>query len=257
MLPDVRGRHRGPYVGAILAGTIGDRRGCSAEVSGGGVGPINVAVVDDQPLVASAFEMLLADEPDFRVLTGGRTGRDAVRLCREQPVDVLLLDIRMPEMDGVAATREIVRAGPRPRVIVLTTFNVDSYVVEAVSAGAAGFLLKDCEPHELPAAIRAVHAGGAVISPTATTHLFDAYRRGGATPDQPPAGAHRTLSGLSPRELDVLGLIAIGHTNSEVAERLCIAETTVKTHVRNLLTKLGCRDRVALVVLAHAAGLVR
>ncbi|WP_245718308.1 response regulator [Nocardia miyunensis] len=225
------------------------------------MGPINVAVVDDQPLVASAFEMLLADEPDFRVLPGGRSGRDAVRLCRTEPVDVLLLDIRMPEMDGVTATREITRAGPRPRVIVLTTFNVDAYVVDAVAAGAAGFLLKDCEPAELLAAIRAVHAGGAVISPTATTHLFDAYRRGQTAPEQPPAGpdtgTHQALVRLSPRELDVLGLIGTGRTNSEIADQLCIAETTVKTHVRNLLTKLECRDRVALVVLAHAAGLVR
>ncbi|MEV5651388.1 response regulator transcription factor [Nocardia sp. NPDC052254] len=221
--------------------------------------PINVAVVDDQPLVASAFEMLLSDEPDFRVLDGGRTGRDAVRLCRTQPLDVLLLDIRMPDMDGLAATRAITHAGPRPRVIVLTTFNVDSYVVEAVAAGAAGFLLKDCEPTELLAAIRAVHTGGAVISPTATTHLFDAYRRGRTPPDQPPpdTATHRTLARLSPRELDVLGSIATGHTNSEIAGQLGIAETTVKTHVRNLLTKLDCRDRVALVVLAHAAGLVR
>ncbi|AHH21373.1 two-component system response regulator [Nocardia nova SH22a] len=221
--------------------------------------PINIAVVDDQPLVAAAFEMLLSDEPDFRVLAGGRSGRDAVRLCRSQPVDVLLLDIRMPDMDGLAATREITRAGPRPRVIVLTTFNVDSYVVDAVAAGAAGFLLKDCEPAELLTAIRAVHTGAAVISPTATTHLFDAYRRGQPPSDQrpPETGTHRTLARLSPRELDVLGLIGTGHTNSEIADRLVIAESTVKTHVRSVLTKLECRDRVALVVLAHAAGLVR
>ncbi len=221
--------------------------------------PINVAVVDDQPLVAAAFEMLLADEPDFRVLPGGRNGHDALRLFRSEPVDVLLLDIRMPEMDGLAATRKITRAGPRPRVIVLTTFNVDSYVVDAVAAGAAGFLLKDCEPAELLAAIRAVHTGGAVISPTATTHLFDAYRREQTPSGQPPpdTATHRTLARLSPRELDVLGLIGTGHTNTEIADRLGIAETTVKTHVRHLLTKLDCRDRVALVVLAHAAGLVR
>lgn len=230
-------------------------------MGGGVVNVISVAVVDDQPLVASAFETLLADEPDLRVLPGGRTGRDAVRLCRREPVDVLLLDIRMPDMDGVTATREITRAGPRPRVIVLTTFNVDSYVVDAVAAGAAGFLLKDCEPYELVDAIRAVHDGAAVISPTATTHLFDAYRRGrlGSEHHSPrqDTGTHRALARLSPRELDVLGLISVGHTNTEIADRLHIAETTVKTHVRNLLTKLGCRDRVALVVLAHAAGLVR
>lgn len=224
---------------------------------------INVAVVDDQPLVASAFETLLAGAPDIRVVPGGRDGRDAVQLCRSQPVDVLLLDIRMPGMDGVAATREITRTRPRPRVIVLTTFNVDSYVVEAVAAGAAGFLLKDCEPDELLAAIRAVHAGNAVIAPTATTHLFDAYRQGrpprrpARAPETPPAEALRELARLSPRELDVLGLIATGRTNSEIAGQLGIAETTVKTHVRSLLGKLSCRDRVALVVLAHAAGLVR
>ncbi|MBF6332528.1 response regulator [Nocardia transvalensis] len=220
---------------------------------------INVAVVDDQPLVASAFELLLAEEPDIRVLPGGRNGRDAVEVCRVHPVDVLLLDIRMPGMDGVATTERITRAGPRPRVIVLTTFNVDSYVVDAVAAGAAGFLLKDCEPGELVAAIRAVHAGGAVISPTATTHLFDAYRQGRTTEVPSPQGgrAPQALARLSPREMDVLGLIGVGRTNAEVAEQLCIAETTVKTHVRNLLTKLECRDRVALVVFAHAAGLVR
>ncbi|QIS23956.1 response regulator [Nocardia terpenica] len=220
---------------------------------------MNVAVVDDQPLVAAAFELLLGEEPGIRMLPGGRTGRDAVHIARTEPVDVLLLDIRMPGMDGVAATREITRSGPRPRVLVLTTFNVDSYVVDAVAAGAAGFLLKDCEPAELVAAIRAVHAGDSVIAPTATTHLFDAYRRGrGEKRSEPPeTETHRALDRLSRRELDVLGSIALGRTNTEIAGELGIAETTVKTHVRSLLQKLGCRDRVALVVLAHAAGLVR
>ena len=210
---------------------------------------IRVAVVDDQPLLVSAFAALIGNQPDMVVTGTGANGQDAVELCTVDQVDVLLMDIRMPVMDGVEATRRIVDAGPRPRGLILTTFNIDALVLGAVAAGARGFLLKDADPVRLLDAIRAVHRGDAVVDAQATPALLDAVR---ASPREPVP----LVEGLTPRETEVLTLIGHGRTNAEIGEELFIAETTVKTHVRSLLTKLAARDRVALVVLAHGAGLV-
>lgn len=210
---------------------------------------IRVGVVDDQPLLVSAFVALIDAQDDLTVVGTARDGAQAVALAQGGGVDVLLMDIRMPGLDGVSATRRICAAGDRPRILILTTFNVDELVLGAVAAGARGFLLKDSEPHDVLEGIRAVHRGEAVISPDVTTHLVDALRR--TPPPNPFDGV------LTARELEVLALIAQGLTNPEIAQHLVIAETTVKTHVGNLLLKLAARDRVALVVLAYSAGVVR
>jgi DNA-binding NarL/FixJ family response regulator len=207
---------------------------------------IRVAVVDDQPLLVSAFVALISHQPDLEVVGTGADGHDAIELCERQLPDVLLMDLRMPGLDGIEATKAITKAGSRPYVLVLTTFDVDDLVLGAVAAGARGYLLKDTEPATLLDGIRAVHRGDAVIDPHVAPHLLAAFR---TVPNQPD-------SGVTPRELEVLRLIASGLTNAEIAAELVVAETTVKTHVGNLLLKLDARDRVALVVLAHAGGLV-
>lgn len=227
---------------------------------------IRVAVVDDQPLLVSAFSALIAHEPDMEVVATGTDGVEAVELCATHHVDVVVMDIRMPRMDGVEATRRITSQADAPRVLVLTTFNVDDLVLGAVGAGARGFLLKDAEPSEVTAAIRAVHRGEAVIATQAAPALLSAVCRAeaavNAAPDEtsdvgPQAqGETSPVDGLTSREVDVLRLVASGLTNAEIAETLFIASTTVKTHVGNLLLKLGARDRVALVLIAHSAGLV-
>lgn len=210
---------------------------------------IRVGVVDDQPLLVSAFAALIGNQPDMMVAGTGTHGRDAVELCASHELDVLVMDIRMPVLDGVEATRRIVDAGARPRVLILTTFNVDALVLAAVAAGARGFLLKDADPAVVLDAIRAVHRGDAVIDAQATPALLAAVR---TAPREPAPLAEA----LTAREIEVLTLIGLGRTNAEIGAELFIAETTVKTHVRSLLTKLDARDRVALVVLAHGAGLV-
>jgi len=211
---------------------------------------IRVAVVDDQPLLVSAFAALIENQVDMTVVGTGGHGQEAIDLCAAIPVDILLMDVRMPVVDGVEATRHIVDAGVRPRVVILTTFNVDASVLAAVAAGARGFLLKDADPQEVLDAIRAVHRGEAVIASQAAPALLAALRR-------PRTSTDPTLSDLlTPREIEVLTVIGRGRTNSEVAAELYISETTVKTHVGNLLMKLGARDRVALVILAHSVGLV-
>lgn len=212
--------------------------------------PITVAVVDDQPLLVSAFVALLNAQPDIEVVGTAADGGSAVRLAERAAPDVMLMDIRMPGIDGVEATRRIADRGDRPRVLILTTFNVDELVLGAVRAGARGFLLKDADPEEVIAAIRAVHRGEAVIAGAAAPHLLQAYREGHTVTAAPMPGR------LTTRETEVLTLVARGLTNHEIAAELVVAETTVKTHVGNLLTKLGCRDRVALVVLAYSCGLV-
>lgn len=209
---------------------------------------ITVAVVDDQPLLVSAFVALIDAQPDMTVVGRGTDGAQAVALAAEQAPDVLLMDLRMPVLDGVEATRRIVAAGGRTRVLVLTTFNVDELVTGALGAGARGFLLKDAEPEQVLDGIRAVHAGRAVLDPAVAEHVVGALHRA--------SGAlARVDERLTRREIEVLGLIAEGLTNGEIAARLVLGETTVKTHVGNLLAKLGARDRVALVVLAYAMGL--
>ena len=220
--------------------------------------PIRLVLADDQELVRLGFRMVLDAQEDMTVVAEVGNGRDAVaRALSPGGCDVVLMDIRMPIMDGVEATRRIVDAGVSTKVLVLTTFDLDEYVYAALQAGASGFLLKDAGPAELLAGIRAVHGGEAVVAPTATRRLLERF-----VPTLPVAGeaasrAQDRLSILTERETEVLTAIAQGKTNTEIAKELWLAEATVKTHVGHLLAKLNARDRVQLVVLAYDAGLVR
>jgi len=214
-----------------------------------------VGIVDDQPLLVAAFSALVDAQPDLKVVGTGTDGLQALDLVQRHRPDVLLMDIRMPHLDGVEATRRIMAGGEAgTRVLVLTTFNVDKLVLGAVAAGARGFLLKDCDPQEVIDAIRAVARGEAVVSSQAAPALLDAFR-----PTSPGAGVAprpELAAVLSEREREVLALVGRGLTNGEIAEELVIAMTTVKTHIGNLMAKLGARDRVALVIVAHTVGLV-
>lgn len=216
---------------------------------------IKVLLADDQSLVRSGFRMLIDSADDMEAVGEVDNGRDAVALVRSRPVDVVLMDIRMPIMDGVEATRRIVEAGASAKVLVLTTFDLDEYVFAALQAGASGFLLKDAGPAELLAGIRAVHSGEAVVAPTATRRLLERF-----VPLLPGAGAATRaatrIEELTEREREVLTLVAQGMTNGEIASSLYLAEATVKTHIGHILAKLTVRDRVGLVVLAYDAGLV-
>jgi DNA-binding NarL/FixJ family response regulator len=214
---------------------------------------IRIAVVDDHEVVRTAFAALLATQPDFEVVATASDGEEAVRLCREHRPDVVLMDVRMPILDGIEATRRIV--GPDgPRVLILTTFDLDEHVYDALGAGASGFLLKDVTAERLFEAVRVVAAGEALLAPTVTRRLVAEFSRlRVAAPHRPPAAA---LDVLTPRETEVLGLIAEGLSNSEIAVRLTVGEETVKTHVSRVLTKLGLRDRTQAVVLAYESGLV-
>jgi DNA-binding NarL/FixJ family response regulator len=213
---------------------------------------IRVLLVDDQELVRSGFRMILEARDDIEVVGEAGNGREAVELATRTTADVILMDVRMPDVDGVEATRTILAAGSTARVLVLTTFDLDEYVVQAIRAGASGFLLKDVRPVELVDAIRVVAAGDALLAPSVTRRLLDRFAL--AVPDDrtPPA-----LDGLTERELEILRLVAQGLSNAEIAERLVVGETTVKTHVSAVLRKLGLRDRVQAVIAAYDAGLVR
>jgi DNA-binding NarL/FixJ family response regulator len=218
---------------------------------------IRVLIVDDQALVRTGFRMIVEAEDDVTVVGEAGDGEDALRLVESARPDVVLMDIRMPKLDGVGATRRIVaeRDGETPRVLILTTFDLDEYVVEALRAGASAFLLKDAPPEDLVAAIRTVHAGDAVVAPRVTRRLLDRFASAlppATRPDDPPG-----LASLTEREREVLTLIARGLSNAEIAAELYVSETTVKTHVGHVLTKLGLRDRVQAVVLAYETGLVR
>jgi DNA-binding NarL/FixJ family response regulator len=211
-----------------------------------------VLVADDQALVRTGFRMILtADGID--VVAEATTGAEAVEAVRRTRPDVVLMDIRMPEMDGLEATRRIVAAGPDgPRVLILTTFDLDRYVYAALSAGASGFLLKDVTPEQLTAAVRLVRSGDALLAPSITRRLVERFARR----DEGAAAVHRDLGGLTPRELEVLLLLARGLSNAELAGQLQLSEATVKTHVARILGKLQLRDRVQAVVLAYETGLV-
>ncbi|WP_369191590.1 response regulator [Streptomyces sp. R08] len=213
-----------------------------------------VLIVDDQALQRLGFSMLLEQYPDLSTVGEATHGGEAVRLAAELRPDVVLMDVRMPGMDGIEATRRIVQSGGRSRVLVLTTFDLDEYAYAALRAGASGFLLKDALPEELVAGIRAVAAGDAVISPGLTRKLIDAFadRMPGRTPEQ-----DRRLDALTEREREVLTVMAAGWSNTEIAERLSLAESTVKSHVSRILAKVGARDRVQAVIFAYDAGLVR
>ena len=214
---------------------------------------IRVMLVDDQRLVRSGFAMLVESQPDMHVVAEAADGVEAVEALRRTPADVVLMDVRMPRLDGVEATRRIVAADPGgPRIIVLTTFDLDEYAFAALQAGASGFLLKDALPEELLRAIRTVHAGDAVVAPSTTQRLIARYVRRGTAAELPTAG----VESLTEREREVWLAIARGLTNGEIAASLGISEATVKTHVGNVLAKTGMRDRVALVVLAYECGVV-
>ncbi len=219
---------------------------------------IRVLLADDQPLVRTGFRMILDAEPDIEIAGEAGDGADAVRQCRALCPDVVVMDIRMPVQDGVAATTQIAADG-QARVLVLTTFHLDEYVIAALRAGASGFLLKDVEAAKLTEAIRVIAGGQAIIDPAVTRRLLDQFARqlpAGKGAEGDEAGRDR-LRELTGRELDVLRLVARGLSNAEIAAELVITETTVKTHVHHLLTKLDARDRVQLVIFAYDARLAR
>ena len=210
---------------------------------------IRVLVVDDQSMVRAGFHLLLADEPDIAVVAEASNGRDAVAQAARFRPDVVLMDIRMPEMDGLEATRRILSTDTAARVLVLTTFDLDDYVFEALRAGASGFVLKDDPPEQLLAAVRTIAAGEALLSPTVTRRVI---RRFATVRRQAPPTA---VSDLTPRELEVFRLITRGLSNAEIGAELYISDTTVKTHVTRLLQKLDLRDRAQAIVLAYQTGL--
>ena len=215
---------------------------------------IRVLLCDDQALVRSGFRMVLEAREDMRVIGEADDGIQAVALARHAKPDVILMDIRMPNMDGVEATRRLVAAGTPARILILTTYDADEYVFDALRAGASGFLLKDIQPVELVEAIRVIARGDALLAPTVTRRLLDRFAH-----TLPAVGAVATpaLASLTERETEVLSLLATGLSNLELAERLFLTEATIKTHVSSILRKLGLRDRVQAVVLAYQAGLVR
>jgi DNA-binding NarL/FixJ family response regulator len=214
---------------------------------------IGVLIADDQALFRSGFRMVLESEQDVEVVGEAGTGRQAIDSTRRLEPDVVLMDVRMPELDGIAATREIVGAGDQAaRVLILTTFDLDEYVYDALAAGASGFLLKDAQPEELVAGIRVVASGEALLAPTVTRRLIEDFSRSRPSRAEAPAGRDE----LTPRETEVWGLLARGLSNAEIAEELVVSETTAKTHVARVLMKLGLRDRVQAVVLAYESGLV-
>jgi len=213
---------------------------------------IRVMLTDDQALVRTGFRMILENAADMAVVGEAGDGEQAVRLAREVEPDIVLMDVRMPEVDGVEATRRIVALGLHTRVLVLTTFDLDEYVYAALRAGASGFLLKDTLAPDLLSAIRAVARGDAIVAPSVTRRLLERYVGTGS-----PAAVDPGLGQLTEREREVLGLIARGLSNAEIAGRLYLSEGTVKTHVSRILAKLGLRDRVQAVVLAYESGLVR
>ncbi|MFE5212167.1 response regulator [Streptomyces sp. NPDC056600] len=215
-----------------------------------------VLIVDDQQLQRYAFRVLLESVPETTVVGEAAHGADAVRRAAELRPDVVLMDIRMPGMDGIEATRRIVAGGGRSRVLVLTTFDLDEYVHAALRAGASGFLLKDARPEELFAGIRAVAAGDAVIAPALTRRLLDEYAQHIPGPDDDPALDPR-LAALTDREREILVAIGKGWTNGEIAAHFVLSESTVKTHVGRVLAKIGARDRVQAVIYAYDLGLTR
>ncbi|WP_329143096.1 response regulator transcription factor [Streptomyces niveus] len=214
-------------------------------------GPVRVVLADDQPLIRSGLRVLIADHPDLNVVGEAGTGAQAVRLVRELRPDVVVMDIRMPGMDGIEATG-LITAGPESaRVVVLTTFDDDEYVYAALRAGASGFLIKDMSLEGILSAIRVVAAGEALIAPSVTRRLIEEFA---ARPE--PAPPARAVAGITGREREVLVLVGRGMSNSEIAERLVISVATAKAHVARLFSKLEARDRVQLVIMAYEMGLV-
>jgi DNA-binding NarL/FixJ family response regulator len=215
---------------------------------------IRVAVADDQALVRSGFTVLLRSAGDIDVVGEAGNGREAVELVAAERPDVVLMDIRMPEMDGIEATRRIVASAAETRILVLTTFDLDEYVFGALRAGASGFLLKDTQPEDLLAAVRVVAGGEALLAPSVTRRLIERFAEPEPEPSAPRV-QHPGLVTLTEREVEVLTVVARGLSNAEIAEALFMAHATAKTHVSRLLTKLDCRDRAQLVMVAYEAGI--
>jgi DNA-binding NarL/FixJ family response regulator len=211
--------------------------------------PLRVVIADDQPLMRAGFKAVLEATGSIQVVAEAGTGEEAVSAATEYAPDVVLMDIRMPVMDGIEATRQL----PRQRVLILTTFGLDDYIIDALRAGASGFLLKDAPTHEVVAAVRAVAAGDAVLAPSVTRQLLDQVGR-----RLPPAvpRTHASEAELTERERQVLSMLAAGMSNGEISRALVLSEATVKTHVSNLLGKLGLRDRVQAVIYAYETGLI-
>ncbi len=212
---------------------------------------IRVLIADDQALMRTGFRMILDAEPDIEVVGEAIDGADAVRRFRDLGPDVVVMDVRMPTLDGIEATRRLAALDPPARVLILTTFDLDEYVYEALRAGASGFLLKDRPSEELVAAVRVIAAGDALLAPSVTRRLIEEFAR------RAPSVTRAELAALTDREREVLVLIARGLSNTEIARYLYVAETTVKTHVGRVLHKLGVRDRAQAVVLAYESGLVQ
>jgi DNA-binding NarL/FixJ family response regulator len=225
-----------------------------AHASASAGSPIRIILVDDQELVRAGFKMVLDAQPDMRVVGEAADGLAAIDVARRLHADVMIMDARMPRLDGVEATRRIRQDGDLPRVLMLTTFDLDEYAFAALKAGASGFLLKDVPPEELLFAIRAVHSGDSVVAPSTTRRLIDQFAA--LLPDGSAAESAQ-LADLTEREREVLILVAQGLSNAEIAQRLFVSDATVKTHVGRVLAKLGLRDRVQAVVYAYEHGLVR
>ncbi|AEF40505.1 response regulator [Hoyosella subflava] len=215
--------------------------------------PITILLVDDQELMRMGLRMIIDAHPDLKVISEAGNGREAVDEVRRSCPDIVLMDVRMPVLDGIAATKQIVKSHCDTRVLVMTTFDLDEHVLGALQAGASGFLLKDTPPEDLVSAIRVVAAGDAVVSPKITRRLLDRFLAGEQVPSEEP----QQLSLLTEREREVLELVAAGLSNLEIGSTLHLSEATVKTHVGRVLSKLGVRDRVQAVVFAYENGLVR
>lgn len=212
---------------------------------------ISILLADDQPLVRAGLRTILLEEPDLRVVGEASDGNQAVRLAESTKPDVILMDVRMPIMDGIEATRRIAVSESSPRIIILTTFDLDQYVYEALKAGASGFLLKDMGAEELVRSVRIVASGDALLAPSVTRRLIARFSGKGATKHVPDG-----LKSLTEREREVLTMVAKGLSNAEIAQRMFLGETTVKTHVAHVLSKLDLRDRVQAVVVAYESGIV-
>ncbi|GEB58269.1 response regulator [Streptomyces gardneri] len=217
-----------------------------------------VLIADDQPMQRLGFSMLLESQDDMTVVAEASNGTEAIRLVDRHHPDVVLMDIRMPGLDGIEATRRIVTTGARTRILIVTTFDLDEYAYEGLRAGASGFLVKDAQPEELLAGIRAVASGDAVVAPSLTRRLLDAYIHHLPQPaaEAAPPEEDPRLSSLTEREREILTVVGQGWTNTEIAERLHLAESTVKTHIGRILAKTGARDRVQAVILAYDTQLV-
>jgi DNA-binding NarL/FixJ family response regulator len=219
--------------------------------------PTSILLVDDQPMLRMGYRMVLDAQPDLSVVGEAENGEEAIELTARLEPDVVLMDVRMPGLDGVQATERIVASGSPSRIIILTTFDLDEYAYGALRAGASGFLLKDVPPPDMLSAIRAVATGDAVVAPSVTRRLLSQFVRHLPGPEQAPAPSEERVESLTPRERELLVEVARGLSNAEIAERLVLSEATVKTHVGSILGKLGLRDRVQIVVFAYETGLVR